>query len=120
MNNMRRGFTMIELIFVIVIIGILAAVAIPKMANTSKQALKSNVQSLVATMNNTVGPTMWLDQNRTDSLDCTDIASYIDPDGDITIGTADCGITGQDLTDAGVSVTFNQGTKVQAPTWTLD
>jgi prepilin-type N-terminal cleavage/methylation domain-containing protein len=43
MLMMRHGFTMIELIFVIVVIGILASVAIPKLAATRDDAINTRV-----------------------------------------------------------------------------
>ena len=40
---MRTAFTMIELVFVIVILGILAVVAIPKLAATRDDAVNSGL-----------------------------------------------------------------------------
>ena len=47
---MKKAFTMIELIFVIVILGILAAVAVPKFGDTKNQADIAKARSEIASI----------------------------------------------------------------------
>ncbi len=47
---MKKAFTMIELVFVIVVIGILAAIAVPKFAATRDDAIVSKGRATVAAL----------------------------------------------------------------------
>jgi len=115
MNNMRRGFTMIELIFVIVIIGILAAVAIPKLAGTATEAKKSLYISFMGTLNRTVGPAMWAEmvgsnKGSVTGITATQVLTYTElPDG-LTLDLSKCKAPGTTPTnDAGAIAVAGSG-----------
>jgi len=96
---MKKAFTMIELIFVIVIIGILAAVAIPKLAATRDDATIANIITNARTLlrdassyYTSQGPSVWNTvKAATVSSVVTyinsDCSTYIDPENDAIIGT---------------------------------
>ena len=87
MNNMRRGFTMIELVFVIVIIGILAAVALPRFTGISDDAHVSKLQSFVGTLNRTVGPSVWSGLQRAVPTSNGDVSLATNPAKYRSLGT---------------------------------
>lgn len=50
MNNRHNGFTLIELVLVIIVLGILAVVALPRFINIKDDALKSTVSATASTL----------------------------------------------------------------------
>lgn len=54
MKNNKKAFTMIELIFVIVVLGILAAIAIPKFAVTRNDALIAKARADIASIRSAI------------------------------------------------------------------
>lgn len=51
---MKKAFTMIELVFVIVVIGILAAIAVPKMAATRDDAVITSARATVGALRSAI------------------------------------------------------------------
>jgi len=85
----RAGFTMIELIFVIVILGILAAVAIPKLAATRTDAEVAKMATNAATTISDLGSYYTSQGQFDDYIDMTNVALTSDKAGATAIKASD-------------------------------
>ncbi len=114
----RAGFTMIELIFVIVILGILSAVALPKFIGVSNQAKAGKCKAFIGTLNRTVLPTIWSDfslnypndMNNSTALE-GNITAQITPPSECDLFSAATGVATSDknygeLIAGGASTTY--------------
>ncbi len=130
----RAGFTMIELIFVIVILGILSAVALPKFIGVSQQAHDQKVKSFAGTLNRTVGPSMWAKSlaDGNNGVVATaaaglcdtkaDLLTYVDTiPAELTFSTTTpCSFDANTSAGGAKSITFVDGNATTAPKWTVN
>ncbi|SFV90917.1 hypothetical protein MNB_SV-4-471 [hydrothermal vent metagenome] len=60
----RSAFSLIELVFIIIITGIMAVVALPRFTGISDDARVSRLQAFTGTLNRSVGPMLWSNVQR--------------------------------------------------------
>ncbi|WP_341936320.1 pilin [Marinimicrobium sp. C2-29] len=101
MKQMQKGFTLIELMIVVAIIGILAAVAIPQYQNYISSSQVSRVMSETGALRTAIENCM--NQGRT-----TIVASSVDPGPtDCNVGWTDSNLLGQVSLQTGLTATIS-------------
>ena len=53
-TNMAKGFTLVEILIVVVILGILAAIVVPQFTNAANDARQGNVETQTSTLENQI------------------------------------------------------------------
>jgi len=113
-NVKQSGFTLIELVVVITILGILAAFAVPRFASLEGQARLAATQALAGSVRSgaALAHALWLAQGNPSSTSVTMEGQTIDiafgyPD-DATIGSTLAEYSGFDLSVAGGSAVFTK------------
>ena len=137
---MQKAFTMIELIFVIVILGILAAIAIPRYFVVGQHAHEANLISFVRTLNRTTGEDLWsrsISENKNGSIrnlsnneDASFLEKYITIPKEINksdINLSNCGVdeyktimrANSKIAGEEYNITCKDGTATTAPYFKL-
>jgi len=85
-TSSRKGFTLVEILIVVIILGILAAIVIPQFTNASTDARKSNLASQDQTIKSQISLYMLQHNDSAPALAnlFTDLTSVTDAAGDLS------------------------------------